>query len=137
MKLLRISGTTTKGNIFMECKNPCCPHSQGYNCIWCHQLPTCIEIYSSAVAKEVLLIFHLYLDYLLEVDQIKIRILATIQNRTHNFYMFLQYDDMQYLVRSSWEHSQGNFVRRSGRSYYDLKVTSVFNADTPNLSFCH
>lgn len=66
----------------MECKNPYCLHYQGYSCTWHHQLPICMEIYSSAVEKEALFIFHLYLGYLLAVNQIKISILATIQKYT-------------------------------------------------------
>ena len=64
-----------------------------------------MEIYSSAVEKEALFIFHLYLGYLLAVNQIKVSILATIQKHT-TFKCFLQYGDMQYLVISYWEHFQ-------------------------------
>ena len=99
MKLLRISEATAKMNIFMACKTPHCPHSQDYTCTWHCQPPICMEIYSSAVEKEALFIFHLYLGYLLAVNQIKVSILATIQKHT-TFKCFLQYGDMQYLVIS-------------------------------------
>lgn len=87
-------------------------------------LPTanCMEIYSSAV-EEALFIFHLYLGYLLAVNQIKISILATIQKHT-TFKCFFCNNWWHAILGKLLLRALPRNSVRSGWSHY-LKPTST------------